>query len=94
MGPGGKADERASDRADRPQHDRSRQRAEGGVTDTFLRLRSGRQQQHCNGYNNHFVFHTDPHLDALTVASDIGKKAVRRWRSSRGTVAKRLTPGT
>jgi len=92
MGPGGKTDERAGDRADRPQHDRSRQRAECGVTDTFLRLRGGRQQQNCNGYNNYFVFHTDPHLDPLTVASDIGNKAVGRWRSSRGTVATRLTP--
>jgi hypothetical protein len=87
VGPGGKTDQRAGDCADRPQHDGSRQCAEGGVTNTFLRLRGGRQQ-HRNRYNNQLVFHTDPHLDFLTLESDIGNKAVRRWRSSRVAVAR------
>jgi hypothetical protein len=86
--PRGITDQRAGHCADRPQHDRSGQGAESGVTDAFLRLRGDRQQQCRNSYNNQFVFHTDPHLDLLTVASDIGNKAVGKWRSPRVPVAR------
>jgi hypothetical protein len=51
MWSGGKTNQCAGDCADRPQYDRSRQCAEGGVTDALLRLRGSRQQQHCNGYS-------------------------------------------